>query len=162
MKPLKRTFAAALGGIGLLAGGLATAAPARAATVSQGATGYGCTAYTYDIGGYSGCVGYIQRINNGEISSGNYYGGLYLAVDNSFGPNTETSVARFQSYYGLAADGVVGPNTWNQLCGVAGSYLNQLSYATAAEKDEWQAAYDAGCYVQKVDGNGHIYSISKY
>lgn len=36
-------------------------------------------------------------------------------VDGAFGPNTENWTERWQSGYGLAADGWVGPNTWSEL-----------------------------------------------
>jgi peptidoglycan hydrolase-like protein with peptidoglycan-binding domain len=36
-------------------------------------------------------------------------------VDGHFGANTESSVKRLQKSAGLAADGVVGPRTWEQV-----------------------------------------------
>ena len=38
-----------------------------------------------------------------------------VAVDGIFGPNTETAVKSFQQSRGLAADGLVGPQTWPKL-----------------------------------------------
>ena len=38
-----------------------------------------------------------------------------VAVDGIFGPNTESAVKAFQKAQGLAADGIVGPQTWPKL-----------------------------------------------
>ena len=38
-----------------------------------------------------------------------------LAVDGKFGPATLAAVKNFQSYYGLARDGIVGPRTGDQV-----------------------------------------------
>ncbi len=38
-----------------------------------------------------------------------------LALDGVFGPATEANVRRYQRNYGLAADGIVGPLTWDSL-----------------------------------------------
>ena len=138
-------------------------APATAASANTGSTGKGCTAYQYSYGGYSTCVGYIQRMLNGiAYSRGSVYGGYQLAVDNAFGANTKTNVKRFQSYLGLTSDGIVGKNTWYQLCRYAGTRSFALYTAHSLQKSAWNAAYEAGCYVDKPVGTAGIEVISKY
>jgi peptidoglycan hydrolase-like protein with peptidoglycan-binding domain len=41
--------------------------------------------------------------------------GFPVDADGQFGPLTESAVMDFQTSRGLAADGIVGPNTWAAL-----------------------------------------------
>ncbi|CAL9652512.1 D-Ala-D-Ala carboxypeptidase family metallohydrolase [Streptomyces sp. Tu 3180] len=88
---------------GAFVGTVATAGTAHAdgcytwtRTLSQGASGADVTQLQIRLGGYPG------------------YGSV-LAVDGEFGPATTAALKRFQSAYGLAADGVAGTNTYNKL-----------------------------------------------
>ncbi|MET8824496.1 D-Ala-D-Ala carboxypeptidase family metallohydrolase [Streptomyces sp. NPDC004610] len=65
-------------------------------TLSQGATGDDVTQLQIRLGGYPG------------------YGAV-LAVDGEFGPATTAALQRFQSAYGLTADGVAGTATFTRL-----------------------------------------------
>lgn len=53
--------------------------------------------------------------------------GYELDVDGSFGDNTEAAVIAFQRENRLAADGVVGPNTWAALGIETHSHHNKRS-----------------------------------
>jgi zinc D-Ala-D-Ala carboxypeptidase len=65
-------------------------------TLSQGASGEDVRQLQIRVAGYPG------------------YGGV-LAIDGDFGPATKAAVTRFQQAYGLGADGIAGPNTYNRI-----------------------------------------------
>jgi peptidoglycan hydrolase-like protein with peptidoglycan-binding domain len=81
------------------------------------------------------CVKYIQTMSyewdagTGSLTSKN--------VDGYYGPGTVATVKVFQKYHNVKADGVVGPNTWRQLCGFA----NMYTYTDPSH----EAAHNAGC-----------------
>jgi zinc D-Ala-D-Ala carboxypeptidase len=88
---------------GTFAGTVLTAGTAHAdgcytwtRTLSQGSSGADVTQLQIRLGGYAGS-------------------GAVLATDGSFGPATQAAVKRFQSAYGLTADGIAGSNTFNKL-----------------------------------------------
>ena len=57
-----------------------------------------------------------DQLNARAIAAG---GAAYLAVDGIFGARTESAVYyiqnRFADYWGIAVDGIVGPQTWRPL-----------------------------------------------
>ncbi len=87
---------------------LAQPAPAEAAAR--------CVNYQYSQGGYASCVGEIQRLLNSQKAMLYTRAWDKVAVDNSYGPGTKAAVKSFQMTVGIKADGVVGINTWKQLC----------------------------------------------
>ncbi len=73
----------------------------------------------------------------------------YVAVDETFGPNTQESVIAFQKQFGLQPDGVVGKTTWNKILEVflntpellsASAIMDKAIEASArgsASRDRW-------------------------
>ena len=55
----------------------------------------------------------VQSILKAEGYKGD--NGKILALDKSFGGNTEYAVKSFQKANGLTADGIVGSKTWDKL-----------------------------------------------
>ncbi|SFB30813.1 zinc D-Ala-D-Ala carboxypeptidase [Amycolatopsis marina] len=84
-------------------GGTLVAAPAQAdscytwgRTLSQGMSGSDVRQLQIRVSGYPG------------------YGGV-IALDGEYGPATKAAVTRFQRAYGLGADGIAGPQTFNKI-----------------------------------------------
>ncbi|MFI3168483.1 MAG: peptidoglycan-binding protein [Faecalibacterium sp.] len=61
-----------------------------------------------------------------NIAADNYSALGNVSVDGNYGPATELAVQRFQSYFGLTADGVVGRITWEKLYEVYLDITNDL------------------------------------
>ena len=59
-----------------------------------------------------GSAGNPVRRAQKRLTLGGYDTG---GVDGIFGAKTETAVKRFQKDRGLTQDGIVGPNTWNEI-----------------------------------------------
>lgn len=67
-------------------------------------------------------------------------------VDGDFGPQTASMVMAFQSAYGLAADGIVGPITWTALVqrAVGAAVDGVYGPETTAKVTEFQSAHSIG------------------
>jgi zinc D-Ala-D-Ala carboxypeptidase len=105
----------------LTGAGLALAAPAAVPAVASSAP----AAATADAKAADGCYTWSGTLSEGasgeavrqlQIRVAGYPGsGSQLAIDGQFGPGTKAAVQRFQSAYGLGADGVAGAQTFNKI-----------------------------------------------
>lgn len=78
-----------------------------------------------DVEAADGCYTWNRTLSEGasgddvrqlQIRVSGYPGhGAVLALDGAFGPGTRAAVTRFQQAYGLAADGVAGPATFDKI-----------------------------------------------
>ncbi|MET7640763.1 D-Ala-D-Ala carboxypeptidase family metallohydrolase [Streptomyces sp. NPDC005438] len=85
--------------------------PAPAKTADAKITD-GC--YTWSGNLSEGASG--EAVRQLQIRVAGYPGtGSQIAIDGQFGPATKAAVQRFQSAYGLSADGVAGPQTFNKI-----------------------------------------------
>ncbi|MEU0375141.1 D-Ala-D-Ala carboxypeptidase family metallohydrolase [Streptomyces sp. NPDC006283] len=106
-----------------LAGVVATAGSAQAddcytwsRTLSQGASGADVTQLQIRVAGYPGSGG-------------------VLAIDGAYGPATTAAVKRFQSAYGLSADGVAGPATFSKIYALQDSDCTPVHFSYAELND---------------------------
>ncbi|GAA1901401.1 hypothetical protein GCM10009716_09090 [Streptomyces sodiiphilus] len=112
-------------------GGVATAGTAQAdacytwnRTLSQGATGADVTQLQIRVAGYPGY-------------------GQVLAIDGSYGPATKAAVTRFQQAYGLSADGIAGPQTFNQIYALQSPDCSPANF-TFAELNRCNSTWSGG------------------
>ncbi|MEV1286321.1 D-Ala-D-Ala carboxypeptidase family metallohydrolase [Micromonospora sp. NPDC049679] len=106
-----------------LVGAVTTASPASAdgcytwgRTLSEGMSGADVRELQIRVAGYPG------------------YGGV-LALDSAFGPGTKAAVTRFQQAYGLSADGVAGPQTFNKLYALQDDDCTPVNFSYAEFND---------------------------
>lgn len=109
--------------------------PLMAATIlatmvlsSTPAAADGC--YTWGRTLSSGMTG--DDVRQLQIRVSGYPGsGAVLALDGSYGPATKAAVTRFQQAYGLAADGVAGPNTFNKIYALQDNDCTPINFSYA-------------------------------
>jgi zinc D-Ala-D-Ala carboxypeptidase len=84
------------------------------AIVVTGAPAHADACYTWGRTLSQGMSG--EDVRQLQIRVSGYPGyGAVLGLDGDYGPATAAAVARFQSAYGLPADGIAGPQTFSQL-----------------------------------------------
>jgi zinc D-Ala-D-Ala carboxypeptidase len=57
--------------------------------------------------------------------------GAVLALDGDFGPATRSAVIRFQQAYGLSADGIAGPQTYNKIYALQDDDCTPINFSYA-------------------------------
>lgn len=67
-----------------------------------------------------GSTGTIVQYLQSTLKTLGFYSGN---IDGIFGNQTKNSVIIFQREFGISADGIVGPNTWNKLSSFFTSFL---------------------------------------
>lgn len=90
------------------------AATALAGVVATGSAAHADGCYTWGRNLSQGMSGEDVRQLQIRVSGYPEYGAV-LALDGSYGPATRAAVLRFQQAYGLTADGLAGPQTFNKI-----------------------------------------------
>ncbi|SCF27078.1 zinc D-Ala-D-Ala carboxypeptidase [Micromonospora viridifaciens] len=57
--------------------------------------------------------------------------GAVLAIDGAYGPGTKAAVTRFQQAYGLGADGIAGPQTFNKIYALQDDDCTPINFSYA-------------------------------
>lgn len=94
--------------VGLVGGGLTTAAVASAAPTPVSTLFASSCPYSLQKGEVDGCVTRLQGLLNSKESA-------HLTVDGKFGDGTLAATKRWQTAHKLTADGLVGPATKSSL-----------------------------------------------
>lgn len=102
-----------------------------------------CVDNLYRKGSSGTCVRYMQTLNNA-------YAPTYVkavSTDGIFGWRTDSSVRSLQSFFGLQADGIVGPKTWKVLCTTQAGWRDSSGRSHMAIPAGWPlaTAKSAGC-----------------
>ncbi len=111
---------------------IGTAAPAAAdecytwtRTPSRGASGSDVTQLQIRIAGWTG---YRE----------------YIGIDGNFGAQTESALKRFQSAYGLSADGVAGPATYSKIYELQDADCTPIHFSYSEFDDDCYGGFSGG------------------
>jgi zinc D-Ala-D-Ala carboxypeptidase len=142
---LRRPLIRILTALALVAGGLlVSSATNRAAadacftwgrTLSQGASGEDVRQLQIRVAGWAGFGGHV-------------------AIDGQFGPGTQAAVQRFQSAYGLGADGIAGPQTFSKIYSLQDADCTPIHFA--------YSELDDGCGGSGFDGGPLSESATRF
>lgn len=136
-KPLPRLLAI----LALFAAMLATSVATSVVTATK-AHADGC--YTWNRTLSEGASGEDVRQLQIRVAGYPAYGG-HIAADGAFGPATKAAVQRFQSAYGLGADGIAGPASFSKIYALQDDDCTPIHF-TYAELDDGcgGSGYDGG------------------